>query len=125
MSLAQIVLVGYLGSDADTRHTSNGKKVTSFSLPISEGRDKPTEWFKVEAWDLNDIVVQCLAKGRQVTVVGKLVPQEWTTNDGLVKRQLVVKYPQIQLGEAPKAERQSTQPLQQQATQYFSNDVPF
>jgi single-strand DNA-binding protein len=79
-ALNRVQLIGYLGKDPETRLTSTGKKVTSFSIAVTrrwyaeEGQPKEaTDWFNVEAWErLGEICQQYLSKGRLVFVEGRL-----------------------------------------------------
>ena len=77
-ALNRVQLIGNLGRDPETRYTTSGKQVTSFSVAVahrwrdSEGESKVrTEWFNVEAWGkLGEICQQYLSKGRLVFVEG-------------------------------------------------------
>lgn len=77
-SLNRIQLIGRLGKDPETRFTSTGKKVCTFSLAVSRrwksssGDDKEsTDWFNVEAWGrLGEVCQQYLQKGRLVFLEG-------------------------------------------------------
>ncbi len=79
-SLNRVQLIGRLGKDPETRHTTTGKKVASFSLAISnrwksgegEARES-TEWVNIEAWErLGEICSQFLHKGSLVYLEGRL-----------------------------------------------------
>jgi single-strand DNA-binding protein len=78
-ALNRVQLIGNLGKDPETRQTSTGKKVTSFSIAVNrrwhadEGPKEATDWFNVEAWGhLGEICQQYLSKGRLVFVEGRL-----------------------------------------------------
>jgi single-strand DNA-binding protein len=79
-SLNRVQLIGRLGKDPESRFTSTGKKVTSFSLAVGQrwkGADgsvkEQTEWVNIEAWGkLGEICQQYLQKGRLVFVEGRL-----------------------------------------------------
>lgn len=78
-ALNRVQLIGYLGRDPETRYTPTGKKVTTFTLGVterwkSEGELKEyTEWFNVEAWGrLGEICQEYLHKGSLVYIEGRL-----------------------------------------------------
>ncbi len=78
-ALNRVQLIGYLGKDPETRFTPTGKKVTHFSLAVTQrwksaGETKEyTEWINVEAWGrLGEICDQYLKKGSLVYLEGRL-----------------------------------------------------
>ncbi|HJW89873.1 MAG TPA: single-stranded DNA-binding protein [Anaerolineales bacterium] len=79
-ALNRVQLIGRLGRDPETRFTSTGKKVSTFSVAVDrrwksgEGELKETtDWFNVEAWGrLGEICQQYLGKGRLIYVEGRL-----------------------------------------------------
>jgi single-strand DNA-binding protein len=78
-SLNRVQLIGYLGKDPETRHTTTGKKVCSFSMAVTnrwrsaEGESREaTEWFNIEAWGgLGEFAQSYLSKGRLAFVEGR------------------------------------------------------
>lgn len=79
-ALNRVQLIGRLGKDPESRFTPTGKKVTHFSIAISNRwRDREgemresTEWVNVEAWErLGETCQQYLKKGSLVYVDGRL-----------------------------------------------------
>jgi single-strand DNA-binding protein len=79
-ALNRVQLIGRLGKDPEGKFTPTGKKVTHFSVAISnhwktkEGEAKEyTEWVNVEAWGrLGEICQEYLKKGSLVYVDGRL-----------------------------------------------------
>ncbi|MFZ5818384.1 MAG: single-stranded DNA-binding protein [Chloroflexota bacterium] len=78
-ALNRVQLIGYLGKDPEGRFTPTGKKVTHFSMAItqrwkSQGEAKEyTEWVNVEAWGrLGEVCQEYLKKGSLVYVEGRL-----------------------------------------------------
>ena len=79
-ALNRVQLIGYLGKDPESKFTPTGRKVTQFSVAISnrwrgkEGEPKEyTEWVNIEAWGrLGDICNEYLKKGSLVFVEGRL-----------------------------------------------------
>ncbi len=78
-ALNRVQLIGYLGKDPEARFTPTGKKVTHFSLGVTQrwkadGELKEyTDWIYVEAWGrLGEICDQYLHKGSLAYVEGRL-----------------------------------------------------
>ena len=79
-ALNRVQLIGYLGKDPESKFTPTGKKVTQFSVAISnrwrnkDGEAKEfTEWANIEAWGrLGEICNEYLKKGSLVFVEGRL-----------------------------------------------------
>jgi single-strand DNA-binding protein len=79
-ALNRVQLIGHLGKDPESKFTPTGKKVTHFSVAISnrwKGKDgdpkEYTEWVNVEAWGrLGEICSEYLKKGSLVFVEGRL-----------------------------------------------------
>ena len=78
-ALNRVQIIGRLGRDPETRFTTTGKQVTSFSVAVTdtwrdaEGETKErTEWFNVEAWGrLGEVCQEYLSKGRLVFIEGR------------------------------------------------------
>ena len=79
-ALNRVQLIGYLGKDPESKFTPTGKKVTQFSVAISnrwkskDGDSKEyTEWVNIEAWGrLGEVCSEYLKKGSLVFVEGRL-----------------------------------------------------
>ena len=73
-------MIGRLGKDPESKFTPTGKKVTHFSLAVSNrGKDKSgemkesTEWANVEAWGrLGEVCQEYLKKGSLIFLEGRL-----------------------------------------------------
>lgn len=86
-ALNRIQLIGYLGREPDSRFTPSGKRVTHFSLGITqrwktgdENRES-TEWVNVEVWDrLAEICSEYLKKGSLVYVEGRIKTDKYEDN---------------------------------------------
>lgn len=84
-----ITLIGRIGKDPETRVTTTGQKVTTFSLAtdVTRGGQKEnnTVWWRVTVWgDRFDKMMPYFTKGKAVTVVGTLskAPEIWAGQDG-------------------------------------------
>lgn len=79
-ALNRVQLIGRLGKDPESKFTPTGRKVTHFSVAISnrwkskEGEAKEfTEWVNIEAWGrLGEVCSEYLKKGSLVFVEGRL-----------------------------------------------------
>jgi single-strand DNA-binding protein len=79
-ALNRVQLIGYLGKDPEGKFTPTGKKVTQFSVAITnrwksrDGESKEyTEWVNIEAWGrLGEISQEYLKKGSLIFVEGRL-----------------------------------------------------
>ena len=79
-ALNRVQLIGYLGKDPESKFTPTGKKVTQFSVAISnrwrnkDGEAKEyTEWVNIEAWGrLGEVCNEYLKKGSLVFLEGRL-----------------------------------------------------
>ncbi len=86
-ALNRVQLIGYLGRDPESRFTPSGKRVTHFSLGITqrwktgdENREA-TEWVNIEVWDrLAEISSEYLKKGSLVYVEGRLKTDKYEEN---------------------------------------------
>ncbi|RPJ29079.1 MAG: single-stranded DNA-binding protein [Chloroflexi bacterium] len=83
-ALNRVQLIGRLGKDPEGKYTPTGKKVTHFSLAVSQrwktnGEAKEyTEWVNVEAWGrLGEVCQEYLKKGSLVYVEGRLRTEKY------------------------------------------------
>jgi len=83
-ALNRVQLIGYLGKDPETRFTPTGKKVTHFSIAVTQrwktaGETKEyTDWIYIEAWGrLGEICDQYLHKGSLVYLEGRLKTERY------------------------------------------------
>ncbi|HBT40445.1 MAG: single-stranded DNA-binding protein [Pseudothermotoga sp.] len=84
----RVILVGRLTRDPDTRMTTTGSAVASFTLavdrpPRSSDSQRTTDFIKVVAFNkLADFVKLYLKKGQLVLVEGELRINKWQSRDG-------------------------------------------
>ena len=77
--MKSITIGGNIGRDAVTRTTSNGDKVTGWSVAVEErqGQEKRTLWFDCSIWGKRgEALCQYLTKGNRVAVSGDLSTRE-------------------------------------------------
>ena len=76
------LLTGNLGGDPESAFTSEGTQVVTFSLAFRSGKDK-TSWIQVKCWNkMAEIAEKYLHKGAKIALIGALVQNKWTTDDG-------------------------------------------
>lgn len=79
----QINIAGRCGKDAETRNTTSGDKVTTFSVAtdVRKGREKVTKWTTCVMWgERGEALAQYLVKGTVVAVSGQLDVREYEQN---------------------------------------------
>jgi single-strand DNA-binding protein len=83
-ALNRVQLIGRLGKDPEGKFTPTGKKVTHFSLAISQrwktgGEMKEyTEWVNIEAWGrLGEVCQEYLKKGSLIYLEGRLKTEKY------------------------------------------------
>lgn len=115
-----ITVAGQLGKDAELKYMPNGDPICNFSVADSQGKDKPTIWWRCSLFGKRaDSLSQYLVKGQAVTVTGTLTEREYTDKDGAQKKAQEVRVTDVALqggkreSAAPAAK--SNSPLVQQA----------
>lgn len=82
-----ITVAGQLGKDAELKYMPNGDPICNFSVADSQGKDKPTIWWRCSLFGKRaDSLSQYLIKGQSVTVTGTLTEREYTDKDGNQKK---------------------------------------
>ena len=93
-----ITIAGQLGKDAEVRYLPNGDPVTSFSVADSQGRDKPTIWWRCSLFGKRaESLAPYLTKGQAVTVSGTVTEREYTDKDGTQKKAMEVRVQDVAL----------------------------
>jgi len=90
-----LVIIGNLTADPQSRITQSGHNVTSFTVAVNrrhrEGQQDQADFFRVTAWDkLADTCKQYLAKGRKVAVTGMVSVSTYNAQDGSTRASLDV-----------------------------------
>ncbi|WP_051669901.1 single-stranded DNA-binding protein [Bryobacter aggregatus] len=88
-----VILVGYLGSDADSRTTRNDSTLTTLSLATqriwkdreSGERQSQTTWHRLVTFGRLANYAATLTKGANLQITGELNTREYTTKDGIKK----------------------------------------
>jgi len=93
MDLNKAMLIGRLTRDPESRTTTSGQSVTSFSVATNQvwkdpqgQRQERVEYHNIVAWGkLADVCSQYLNKGKKIYIEGRLQTRDWEGQDG-VKR---------------------------------------
>lgn len=118
-----ITVAGQLGKDAEIRYLPNGDPVASFSVADSQGKDKPTIWWRASLFGKRaESLGPYLTKGQAVTISGSITEREYTDKDGQQKKAQEIRVNDLALqggkreGAAPApAQRQAPAPAPRQA----------
>lgn len=126
-----VTVTGHLGGDPESKSVGQGV-VCNFSIAVSEkSRDgETTAWYRVAAWGkLGELCQQYLAKGRQVSVTGKLKPREYDGKNGRATSLDVDALDVTFLGGGEKGEsrpaRSKPAPAPYGRGEIDDNDIPF
>jgi len=74
----QINIIGRIGKDPESRTTTSGKQVASFSVAVNrkfknQDGEYDSDWFNVTVWGAqSEYVMNYLGKGRLVAVSGRM-----------------------------------------------------
>lgn len=71
----KVILIGYVGKDAELRETTGGKRVAGFTLATSEKAkgEARTAWHTIVCWEkLAEIAGEYVKKGKLVMVEGRI-----------------------------------------------------
>jgi single-strand DNA-binding protein len=91
MYLNRVELIGFLGSDAETKTTPNGKAVTTLSLATKTSykkggqRQERTEWHRIQAWGNLGEYAAAFRKGSHIWVEGELRSRDYESNGTKVR----------------------------------------
>lgn len=110
-----ITVAGQLGKDAEIRYLPNGDPVASFSVADSQGKDKPTIWWRASLFGKRaESLGPYLTKGQAVTISGAITAREYTDKDGQQKKVHEVRVNDLAL-QGGKRESAAPAPAQRQA----------
>lgn len=121
----KITLIGNLTKEPESRTTSNGSTVCTFTIAVNRrfaGSDgtRQTDFFRINAWKaLGDNCMKYLSKGRKVAVVGELQARQYDSRDGTKQMSLDVQAEEVEFL-TPKEETKAE--TQKKAKQTFDDD---
>ena len=108
-----VTLIGYLGSDAESRPTRNNSTLTVLSLATKRTwknrhtgeRESQTTWHKCVAFSRTAEYAAALTKGAHLQIVGEIQTREYVANDGTKKSVTEIRVHRVvRLDRASKAE---------------------
>jgi single-strand DNA-binding protein len=87
MYLNKVELIGFIGSDAETKTTPQGKAVTlNRQHDVLAGeRQSRSQWHRMEVWGKLGQYAAALKKGAHVCVEGELRSREYESNGAKVR----------------------------------------
>lgn len=81
-----ITIAGSLGRDAEVRYLPDGTAVTAFSVADSQGKEKPTIWWRCSLFGKRaESLAPYLVKGQAVTVSGSVTEREYQKDGATIK----------------------------------------
>lgn len=138
----KITLIGNLTNDPETRTTTSGQSVCTFTIAVNrrfanKDGDKQTDFFRIQAWrGLADTCARFLSKGKKVAVIGELQARIYEAKDGTTRMSLDVQADEIEF--LSPAENTQTKPQKKSKensdgydqtpddwTTIHSSDLPF
>lgn len=79
----QVILIGNLTADVELKQTTNKKSVTSFTIAVSNGKDRPADFINCVAWEKTaELLSQYVKKGHKIGVQGKVSTRSYDDKDG-------------------------------------------
>ncbi len=129
-----ISIAGQLGKDAEIRYLSTGDAVAGFSVADSQGKDKPTIWWRCSLFGKRaESLAPYLVKGQAVTVTGTVTEREYTDKDGQVRKSMDVRVNDIALqggkrestAPAPARKPEQTSKPAESGFDDMDGDIPF
>jgi single-strand DNA-binding protein len=108
-----VTLIGYLGSDAESRTTRNNSTLTVLSLATKRTwknretgeRESLTTWHKCVSFGRTAEYAASLTKGAHLQIIGEIQTREYIAKDGTRKSVTEIRVQRIaRLDRAPKAE---------------------
>lgn len=129
-----IQIIGNLTSAPETRSTTSGVTVCSFTVAVDrkfkdQSGNKTTDFFRVNAWrQLGETCERYLDKGRKVYVRGELQARTYEAKDGTTRLSLDVQADEVEFL-SPKQEKHDEPREEQQDLSGFesidADSIPF
>lgn len=104
--MQQLTIIGNLTKDPETRTTTNGKEVCSFTVAVNRrqtaqqrqnNEDPGADYFRASAWEEKAKICQkFLSKGKKVFISGPVSLRVYTNNKGEPAGQMEVRIDQVE-----------------------------
>ena len=125
----KLTIIGNVTRDPETRTTSNGKNVCSFTVAVNSRKSEKADFFRVSAWDKKaELCQQYLAKGRKVAVVGPVSVSVYQSNSGETRADMNVNADEVEFlsrGENGSGETEAPAPAKGYTDVTNDEDLPF
>ena len=105
-----VILTGRVTKDIETRDTSTGRKVASFTIAVDRRTKdgKATDFFDCVAWGKTaELLGEYVKKGNMIVVNGRLQLRNWTDKDGNKRRSAEILASNVYFGESKKTQEGS------------------
>ena len=115
-NMSNVILVGTLGKDPETKTFGNGGSLTQFSIATSDSwtdkntgeKKEQTEWHRIVLSNrLGEIAQQYLRKGSKVYIEGSLKTRQWRDQNGQERYSTEIRGDQMQMLDSPRGDNQS------------------
>ena len=140
--MQRITIIGNLVADPETRTTSSGTTVCSFTIAVNRrfanaDGERQTDFFRINAWrQLGEVCAKHLKKSKKVAVVGELQARLYDAKNGEKRMSLDVAADEVEfLSPAEKAETKPQKKTKENSDGYDqtpndwatinSSDLPF
>jgi single-strand DNA-binding protein len=79
-----VQLIGNLATEVELREVGEDKKLATFVLAVDRpGQDRGADFVRIATWDRQaEVCGQYLAKGKRVSVEGRLRSRSWEDTEG-------------------------------------------
>jgi single-strand DNA-binding protein len=143
MNLNKVMLIGNLTREPESKSTTSGQTVTTFSVATNRAwtdkdgqKQQKAEFHNIVAWGkLGDICAQYLKKGGLVYAEGRLETRSWDGQDGVKRYKTEIVLENMQMGPragSPSPQQQENNPQENTQGQSTNNndevkieDIPF
>lgn len=117
-------IVGNLTAAPERRVTQSNITVTSFTVAVNNGKDKPADFFRVSTWrNQAESCFKYLSKGSKVAVVGRVSASAYNSK-GEAKANLEINASEVEFLSKASEEKPEENPADSWAT-VTSSDIPF
>lgn len=117
-------IVGNLTAAPERRVTQSNITVTSFTVAVNNGKDKPADFFRVSTWrNQAESCFKYLSKGSKVAVVGRVSASAYNSK-GEAKASLEINAIEVEFLSKASEEKPEENPADSWAT-VTSSDIPF
>lgn len=102
--LNEVIVMGRLTAEPELKYTSNNIPVLSFSIAVSRSYEtdgkRESDFISVTAWrNTAEFVAKYFRKGAMMIVLGHLMQQRWTDDNGQNHSKMVVVADRVRFGE--------------------------